>query len=73
VNFEVGLTAKSDIAIGVYNTFAENNIEIPFPQVDLHVKDIVTKEQPKKEKQVKTTTETKKDNTDDTPLIDGSI
>jgi len=73
VNFEMGLTAKSDIAIGVYNTFAENNIEIPFPQVDLHVKDIVNQEQPKKKKQVKTTVEPKKDKADDTPLVDGSI
>ncbi len=38
VPFEMGLGAKSDIAIGVYNIFAENNIQIPFPQVDLHVK-----------------------------------
>jgi len=36
--FEMGIGAKSDIAIGVYNIFEENNIEIPFPQVDLHVK-----------------------------------
>ncbi len=40
VNFEVGLSTKSDVAVGIYNTFAEHNIEIPFPQVDLHVKDI---------------------------------
>ncbi len=40
VNFESGLSTKSDIAVGIYNTFAEHNIEIPFPQVDLHVKDI---------------------------------
>lgn len=38
VPFEMGIGAKSDIAIGVYNIFKENNIEIPFPQVDLHVK-----------------------------------
>ena len=41
VHFEEGFTTKSDIAIGIYNAFAENGIEIPFPQVDLHVKDIV--------------------------------
>ncbi len=40
VNFEFGLSAKSDVAVGIYNTFAEHNIEIPFPQIDLHVKDI---------------------------------
>jgi len=41
VHFEEGFTTKSDIAIAIYNSFAENGIEIPFPQVDLHVKDIV--------------------------------
>ncbi len=38
VHFEKGIGTKSDIAIGVYNTFAENDIQIPFPQIDLHVK-----------------------------------
>ncbi len=38
VPFELGIGVKSDIAIGVYNIFAENNITIPFPQVDLNVK-----------------------------------
>ncbi len=38
VPFEKGIGVKSDVAIGVYNTFAENNVQIPFPQVDLHVK-----------------------------------
>lgn len=38
VHFEMGIGVKSDIAIGVYNIFAENNIQIPFPQIDLHVK-----------------------------------
>jgi len=45
VSFEFGLVTKSDVAIGIYNQFAENNIEIPFPQVDLHVKDIVEKKE----------------------------
>jgi len=44
VSFELGLGAKSDVAIGIYNAFAENGIEIPFPQVDLHVRDIVKQE-----------------------------
>lgn len=39
VPFEKGLQVKSDIAIGIYNTLAKNNIEIPFPQIDLHVKE----------------------------------
>jgi len=38
VPFEMGIGVKSDIAIGVYNIFTENNIMIPFPQLDLHVK-----------------------------------
>jgi small-conductance mechanosensitive channel len=39
VYFEDGFITKSDVAIGVYNILHENNITIPFPQVDLHVKD----------------------------------
>ena len=38
VYFEHGIGSKSDIAIGIYNIFAENDIQIPFPQVDLHLK-----------------------------------
>jgi len=41
---------KSDIAIGIYNIFAENNIQIPFPQLDLHV---MKEEQEKEEKEEK--------------------
>ena len=44
VNFELGLSAKSDVLVGIYNAFAKHNIEIPFPQVDLHVKDIAKEE-----------------------------
>ena len=40
VHYEDGLAAQSDIAVGIYNILAENNIEIPFPQVDLHVKNL---------------------------------
>jgi small-conductance mechanosensitive channel len=39
VNFELGLGTKSDIAIEIYNKFAEEGIEIPFPQVDVHMKE----------------------------------
>ena len=39
VYFEDGFITKSDVAIGIYNILNENNINIPFPQVDLHVKD----------------------------------
>jgi small-conductance mechanosensitive channel len=38
VPFEMGIQTKSDISIAIYNKFKENNIEIPFPQLDLHVK-----------------------------------
>ena len=38
-HFEEGLGVKSDIYVAVYNTLAEAGIEIPFPQVDLHIKD----------------------------------
>jgi len=39
VHYEVGLQAKSDISIGVYNAFAKHGIEIPFPQQDVYIKD----------------------------------
>ncbi len=68
VNFEMGLSAKSDVAVGIYNIFAENNIEIPFPQVDLHVKDVPkndVEETPKPKKVQKSKPANNK------PLIDG--
>lgn len=40
VHIEDGLATQSDIALGIYNILVENNIEIPFPQVDLHVKNL---------------------------------
>ena len=56
VHFEMGIGAKSDISIGVYNTFAENNIQIPFPQIDLHVKkedeDLLSKPEEKPQKKL---------------------
>ena len=39
VPFEVGLKTKSDVAVKVFNILKENDIEIPFPQLDLHVKE----------------------------------
>ncbi|MCD4683609.1 MAG: mechanosensitive ion channel, partial [Bacteroidales bacterium] len=38
VPYDIGIGTKSDVAIGIFNIFKENNVEIPFPQVDLHVK-----------------------------------
>ena len=40
VHYEVGLQAKSDVSIEVYNKFDEHGIEIPFPQRDLHIKNM---------------------------------
>jgi small-conductance mechanosensitive channel len=38
VHYEMGIGIKSDVAVSIFNLFKENNVEIPFPQVDLHVK-----------------------------------
>ncbi len=35
---DVGLTTKSEVAIGFYDALMEAGIEIPFPQRDLHIK-----------------------------------
>ena len=40
VNFEVALSTKSNVSIGIYNEFAKHGIEIPFPQRDLHIKNL---------------------------------
>lgn len=40
VNFDMALSTKSLVSIGVYNEFAKHGIEIPFPQRDLHIKNI---------------------------------
>lgn len=40
VHYEVGLQAKSDVSIEVYNQFAKHGIAIPFPQRDLHIKNM---------------------------------
>jgi len=39
VLFEQGIQTKSDISVAIDKAFKENNIEIPFPQLDLHVVD----------------------------------
>ncbi len=38
VHFEDGLKTQSDVAIKIYDLLKENKIEIPFPQLDLHIK-----------------------------------
>ncbi|MBU2949504.1 mechanosensitive ion channel [Tamlana agarivorans] len=40
VHYELGLQAKSDISIGIYNRFKEEGIEIPFPQRDLNLRNV---------------------------------
>jgi small-conductance mechanosensitive channel len=40
VYFELGLQAKSDVSIAIYNKFKEHNIEIPFPQQDVYIKNL---------------------------------
>ena len=36
------LSVKSNLSVEIFNAFEENGIEIPFPQIDLHVKDAPT-------------------------------
>jgi len=38
-HFSMGLQAKSDVSIAIYNMFKEHDIEIPFPQQDIYIKD----------------------------------
>lgn len=38
VPYDIGMGTKSQVAIGIYNIFKENKIEIPFPQIDLNMK-----------------------------------
>ncbi|WP_194766120.1 mechanosensitive ion channel family protein [Tamlana sp. I1] len=40
VHYELGLQAKSDVSIDIYNRFKAEGIEIPFPQRDLNIKNI---------------------------------
>ncbi|QQY83461.1 mechanosensitive ion channel [Tamlana sp. s12] len=40
VHYELGLQAKSDISIGIYNRFKEEGVEIPFPQRDLNIRNV---------------------------------
>ena len=43
VPYDIGISTKSDVAVGIFNIFKEHGVEIPFPQVDLHVKSDATK------------------------------
>jgi len=44
---ENGLSAKSDVSIAIYNKFKENNIEIPYPQQDVYIKEKIKNADPK--------------------------
>jgi potassium efflux system protein len=46
-HFSLSLQAKSDISIAIYNKFKEHNIEIPFPQQDVYIKDFPKPEKDK--------------------------
>lgn len=43
VHFSLGLQAKSDVSIAIYNKFKEHGIEIPFPQQDVFIKNLPDK------------------------------
>ncbi len=62
VSYEIGLQVKSDVSIAVYNKFKEFGIEIPFPQQDIHIKELPNQSQKEKisEKSGKTLTTSKK-------------
>ncbi len=38
VNFDQGMTVKSQVAMNIYDALADAGFQIPFPQTDLHVK-----------------------------------
>ena len=40
VPFEIGLRAKSDVCVEIFNQFKTENIKIPFPQRDVHIKNV---------------------------------
>ncbi len=42
IPFDSGLSIRSDLSVAIYNAFKEEGIEIPFPQMDIHVKDVVS-------------------------------
>lgn len=66
VLFENGLSTKSEVSVAIDEAFKKNNIEIPFPQLDLHVKE------PMKERVAKKTetTETLEQNIKDAEIRD---
>jgi potassium-dependent mechanosensitive channel len=63
VLFEHGIQTKSDLSVAIDTAFKENSIEIPFPQMDLHVIETPGDKKSKKESIRKPE--------DDDPLIAG--
>jgi small-conductance mechanosensitive channel len=45
VPFDIGLKAQSDVNVEIFNQFAAHNIVIPYPQRDIHIKDVPAKGQ----------------------------
>lgn len=43
VPYDKGLESKSNISIGIYNSFKIHGVEIPFPQQDVYIKEIAEK------------------------------
>ena len=39
IPFDRGLSTRSELTVAIYNAFEEENIEIPFPQMDVYVKE----------------------------------
>ncbi|MCD4682563.1 MAG: mechanosensitive ion channel [Bacteroidales bacterium] len=69
VEFDRGMTIQSEVAMNIYDAFAEAGIQIPFPQTDLHVKSFDPTDQktvfPLSKKQVKRNPNTKTDQSED--------
>ena len=66
VPFESGIGTKSDISIGIYNILAENDIQIPFPQVDVHMIEKESKTELDKNYSEEKTDDSEKDKGEDT-------
>jgi small-conductance mechanosensitive channel len=66
VPFESGVGTKSDISIGIYNILAENDIQIPFPQIDVHMIEKESKTELDKNYSEEKTDDSEKDKGEDT-------
>jgi small-conductance mechanosensitive channel len=57
VSLENGIQVKSDLYTGIFEAFEKHGVEIPFPQMDIHVKN----EEPKKTTSLKENPDNKED------------